>query len=62
MAATKKTRAKRYAVVACNEHGRESDKWDGRMLPIAIPRNKAQRRGGGCPLCASEARAVSEAA
>lgn len=57
MAANTKRKAKRYAVVACNEHGRESDKWTGRMVVVAIPGTKEKRLGGGCPVCAAERRA-----
>lgn len=55
MAQNAKRRAKRYAVIACDVHGRESDKWAGRMLPVAIPANKRQARSG-CPACSAELR------
>lgn len=58
MAGTKK-KAKRYAVVACMTHGRESDKWDGRMVVVGIPRNTKQRNEGGCPICIAESRQVA---
>lgn len=45
-------KSKRFAVVACSKHGVESDKWAGRMVRIAPPKNKADRREGGCPICA----------
>ena len=58
MANKVKSRAKRIHVVACNTHGVESDKWDGRMVRVSEPKHKRDRNGG-CPICAAEAKALA---
>ncbi len=43
----------RYAV-QCIKHGVESKSWAGKQVLVGAPKNKNQRKNGGCPHCARE--------
>lgn len=47
--------AERY-IVQCLRHGVESKDWAGKQVVVPRPQNKAGRRDGGCPHCATERR------
>lgn len=45
----------RYAV-QCVRHGVESKDWAGKQVVVPRPKNKEERRSGGCPFCNTERR------
>lgn len=44
---------KRY-VVQCSKHGVESKEWAGRMVVVARPLTRKQKKHSGCPHCRKE--------
>lgn len=48
------SRTKFHHLVNCLKHGRESDTWAGKQVKVNPPRNKRDRREGGCPFCKQE--------
>jgi len=51
-----KSRAKIHYVVHCVKHGVESKNWAGKQVKIPAPSSGRDRKEGGCPFCAAEAR------
>lgn len=42
-------------IVQCLKHGKETKDWHGKQVVVPAPKNKNERKNGGCPFCKQEA-------
>lgn len=44
----------------CEKHGRQEDKakWKHKTIAVGKPKNRTQRKEGGCDMCRAEAKAA----